>query len=104
MFIYSILGDIMKNNTGFYRVTQTSYSYKTSNGIKKKIRWKYKVDNELMKKEITSNNLLKLKIKVLEANLDWGITNMEKAIKTAQISRCNIKDLEGQYGKKIDKT
>lgn len=91
----------MKNNTGLYRVSQTSYSYKTSKGIKKRIRWKYQVNNELLKVELTSNDLLKLKIKVLEANLDWGIIDLEKAKKTALLGECNLKDLQGQYGKQI---
>lgn len=88
----------MANKTGLYRVSQSTYSYNTSKGKKKKMRWKYKAKNELLNVTLTSNNLLKLKIKVLEANLDWGIIDLKKAEKSAKIGRCDIKDLQGQYG------
>ena len=91
----------MGNNTGFYRVSQVTYSYKTKKGIRKKNQWRYQVKNALLDVSITSNDLLKLKIKVLEANLDWGIIDIEKAIETAKIGKYNIKDLEGQYGIKV---
>ena len=91
----------MKNNTGFYRVTKTKYSYKTSKGTITKYRWKYQVNNELIKTEITSTDLLKLKIKVLDAHLNWGIINLEQATKTANEEGYNIKDLEGEYGEKV---
>ena len=88
----------MANKSGLYRVTQTSYSYKTSKGTKRKMRWRYQVKNELLDIELTSNNLLKLKMKVLEAHLDWGIIDLEKAKKSASIDGCDIKDLQGKYG------
>ena len=91
----------MANKTGLYRVSQSTYSYKTSKGKKKKIRWKYQAKNELLNVTLTSNSLLKLKIKVLEAHLDWGIIDLKKAEKTALKGRCNIKDLQGEYGIKI---
>lgn len=91
----------MSNKSGLYRVIQSSYSYETSKGKQKKIRWKYKVKNELLNVELTSNDLLKLKIKVLEAHLDWGITDLDKAKKTAELGNCDIKDLQGQYGIQI---
>lgn len=91
----------MGNKSGFYRVVKTNYSYKTTNGKVKKDRWKYQVKNELLNIEITSNDLLKLKMKVLEAHLNWGIIDLKQAEKTVESLNYSLKDLKGEYGIQI---
>lgn len=91
----------MSNQTGFYRVSRADYKYKTKNGTKTKIKWVYQVNNNLITKQIKSDNLIKLKMKVLEEGFMWGIVDLEKAEKTALLGRCNIKDLQGKYGIQI---
>lgn len=93
--------DKMANTTGLYRVTLTSYSYNTKNGKVAKNRWKYQVKNDLLNIELTSNNLLKLKLKVLESHLNWGVTDLEQAKISAELSDCSLKELQGEYGVQI---
>ena len=88
-----------KNKTGFYRVSQSTYSYHKKNGRTiKQIRWIYQVNNDLMKKKVQAKTLILLKMKVLENGLVWGITDLEQAKESAKISKCDIKDLQGKYG------
>lgn len=91
----------MANTTGLYRVTLTSYSYDTAKGKVTKNRWKYQVRNDLLNIELTSNNLLKLKLKVLESHLNWGITNLAQAKTSAKLSNCSLNELQGEYGIQI---
>lgn len=83
-------------STGLYRV------YKIDYFEDKPIRWSYRVHNKLVKKEIYDKDLLNLKKRVLEAGFLWGIVDLKNALKTAEEIGCNIKELEGKYGIKIN--
>lgn len=89
------------SQTGFYRVSRQKYISKTLKGDKEKYQWVYQVENELVKKKIRNKRLIILKLKVIEQGLDWGITDLEKAQKSAKIDRSDIKDLQGKYGIQI---
>ncbi len=88
----------MSNQTGFYRVHREKTISKTLQGDKTKYYWMYRVENELVKKTIRNKKLILLKLKVIEQGLNWGIIDMNKAKKSAEIDNCNIKDLQGKYG------
>lgn len=64
-----------QNNTGFYRVSKR----KEKNN---KFRFVYSINNEVLKVNITSTNLYKLKEKVIKNNLQWFIIDKKKAFKT----------------------
>lgn len=80
-----------KNKTGFYRV---------SGGNKKKSgqnnTWRYRYYNDENKRRtISSTNLLKLKQKVIEKNLDWEITDYDKAKALCEKHQYDVSELEG---------
>ena len=91
----------MSNKSGFYRVHRQKSISKTLKGDKVSYYWEYRVDNRLVKKSIKNKKLILLKLKVIEADLDWGIIDLEKAQKNAKRERTDIKDLQGRYGIQI---
>ena len=54
-------------------------------------------------KVIRDKNIIVLKMKVQEAGLLWGITDIEEVTKLAKYHRIDPKTLQGQYGKQIIK-
>ena len=59
--------------------------------------------NKLLEKVIRDKNIIVLKMKVQEAGLLWGITDIEEVTKLAKRHRIDPKTLQGQYGKQINK-
>jgi len=84
------------SKTGFFRVCKVKNSHLT-----KGFRYAYQMKNELINTDIRSTSILKLKEKVVEAGLLWGITDMERAIQTANENETPITQLEGRYGLKM---
>ena len=68
-----------QNTTGFYRVSKQK-----DNHCKQGFRWRYRYQNKLTEKKISSINLLKLKEKVGAQNLPWKIIDDEKAQKSLE--------------------
>lgn len=83
-------------STGLYRV----YDIKRKN---KHTHYEYRVKNKIVDKVIRDKNILSLKMKVQEAGLLWGITNIDEAIELATQNKIQPETLQGQYGKQIDK-
>lgn len=84
------------SNTGLFRTNKVK-----SKGMKKGYRYAYQINNELVHVDIRKANILDLKKAVLEKGLLWGITDMEKAIMTANENEINVVELEGRYGLKM---
>ena len=68
-----------QNTTGFYRVSKVK-----DNAYKQGFIWRYRYQNKLTEKKISSINLLKLKEKVGAQNLPWKIIDDEKAQKSSE--------------------
>ena len=68
-----------QNTTGFYRVSKVK-----DNAYKQGFIWRYRYQNKLTEKKISSINLLKLKEKVGAQNLPWKIIDDEKAQKSLE--------------------
>lgn len=83
-------------STGLYRV----YCVRRGNKIS---HYEYRVKNKLLEKVIRDKNIIVLKMKVQEAGLLWGITDIEEVTKLAKRHRIDPKTLQGQYGKQIIK-
>ena len=83
-------------STGLYRV----YCIKKGNKIS---HYEYRVKNKLVEKVIRDKNIIMLKMKVQEAGLLWGITDVEEATKLAKKHKIDPQTLQGQYGKQINK-
>ena len=57
--------------------------------------------NELLNVDIRKSNLMDLKNEVEKQGLLWGITDLEKALNTANENELHVYDLEGRYGLKM---
>lgn len=77
--------------TGFFRVTRTKQHGR--------YYYKYAVRNRLVKKELMSNDIKKLKEKVEAHGLLWGIINKEEA--EQHTGDYKLKALQGRYGEQI---
>lgn len=84
------------NNTGFFRVSKTKCKR-----CKSGYRYAYQINNDLVHADIRKTTLVALKKSVIEKRFLWGITDMEKAINTANETDEPLCKLEGKYGKKL---
>lgn len=82
-------------STGLYRVYDIKRNGKTSH-------YEYRVKNKLLDKVIANKDIVMLKMKVQEAGLLWGITDVEEATKLAQKHDIHPRVLQGQYGQQIN--
>ena len=77
--------------TGFFRVIKTKQHGR--------YYYKYSVRNRLVKKELMSNDIKKLKEKVEEYGFLWGIIDKKEAKK--HTGDYKLKALLGRYGEQI---
>ena len=91
-----------QNTTGLFRVSKVK-SYYDSRSKGKKYRFAYQMKNECYYCDIRSTNILKLKEKVINAGLPWGIVDKDLAIITANEEGINPMDLNSNLDSKYVK-
>lgn len=84
------------SNTGLFRVNKINCK-----PCKKGYRYAYQMKNELVEVDIRKTNIIDLKKEVTRRGLLWGITEMNKAILTANENGISVKRLQGKYGLKM---
>lgn len=91
-----------QNTTGLFRVSKVK-SYYNSRSKGKPYRFAYQMKNECYWCDIRSTDILKLKEKVINAGLPWGIVNKDLAIITANEEGINPMDLNSNLSSKYVK-